>query len=340
MTDTDRPMRLIATEEAFAPREYFDEYLKLADRIDTAESRYLKMYYKAPLIEKLSDMEPRLAEMDRFGVDMHLLGITAPGVQAFDPELGGDMAERANDLLVKTIKAHPGRFAGLAAVAPQGPERAAREIKRAMTELNLNGIIINSHTQGEFLDDEKFWPIFEAAVAHDAPIYIHPNFPSEAMIGPYSQYGMMGALWGFGAECSMHMVRLIMAGVFDRFPKLQIVLGHLGEGLPFWLDRLDNRYANILRRGGLEPLGMKTLAKSPSDYFRSNFYMTTSGMNTTAPVDFVLKMFGPDRVMFAIDYPYEQTEETVNFIRAAPLTPEVMRKITHENAEQVFKIAR
>ena len=331
-------MRLIATEEAFATLEYFDEYLKLATTVDTAESRYLKMYYKEPLIRKLSDMDHRLADMDRSGVDMHLLSITAPGVQAFDAELGGDMAEHVNDQLFKTIKAHPTRFAGLAAVAPQSPRRAAREIKRAITELNLNGVIINSHTQGEFLDDEKFWPIFEAAVTHDAPIYIHPNFPAESMTGPYSQYGMIGALWGFGAECSLHVVRLIMAGVFDHFPKLQIVLGHLGEGLPFWLGRLDNRYANILRRGGLEPLGMKTLQRLPSEYFRSNFHITTSGMSTNPPLEFALSMFGPDRIMFAIDYPYEQTDETVSFIRAAPLSAEVMRKITHENAAQLFKI--
>ena len=332
-------MRLIATEEAFAPREYFKEYLKLAETLDTAETRYLKMYYKGPLVERLSDMDLRLAEMDRFGVDMHLLGIAAPGVQAFAPQLGGDMAERANDELAKIVKAYPTRFAGLGAVAPQDPQRAAREVKRIMTELKLGGIIINSHTQGEFLDDEKFSPLLEALVAYDAPLYIHPNFPPPSMVAPYSDYGMMGALWGFGAECSLHVVRMIMAGLFDRYPRLKVVLGHLGEGLPFWLDRLDNRYANILRRGGLEPLGMRKLERLPSEYFRTNFHMTTSGMNTQAPLDFVLKMFGPDRIMFAIDYPYEQTEAAVGFIRSAALASEAMGRIAHETAEAVFKIA-
>ena len=331
-------MRLIATEEAFATQEYFDEYLKLASAVETAAGRYLKMYYKGPQIQKLSDMDYRLAEMDRFGVDMHLLSITAPGVQAFDPSLGADMAEHANDFLARTIKAHPTRFAGLGAVAPQAPDRAAREVRRIMTELKLGGVIINSHTQGEFLDDEKFWPIFEAAVAHDAPIYLHPNFPADSMVGPYSDYGMVGALWGFGAECSLHVVRLILSGVFDAFPKLQIVLGHLGEALPFWLGRLDNRYANVLNRGGLEQLGMKRLERLPSDYFRSNFHITTSGMNTNPPLEFALKMVGPERIMFAIDYPFEQTEEATGFIRAAPLDDEVMRKITHENAQRLFRI--
>ena len=331
-------MRLIATEEAFAPREYFEEYLKLAERLDTAETRYLKMYYKGPQIERLSDMDVRLAEMDRFGVDMHLLSITAPGVQAFDPSLGGDMAERANDELLRIVTAHPTRFAGLGAIAPQDPERAGREVKRIMTELKLSGVVVNSHTQGEFLDDEKFSPIFEALVACDASLYIHPNFPAPSMVGPYSDYGMMGALWGFGAECSMHVVRMILSGVFDRFPRLRIVLGHLGEGLPFWLGRLDNRYANILRRGGLEPLGMRKLERLPSDYFRTNFHITTSGMNTDPPLEFALKMFGADRIMFAIDYPFEQTEEAVGFIRAAPLDADAMRRITHATAEGVFNI--
>ena len=331
-------MRLIATEEAFATQEYFDEYLKLAESVDTPATRYLKMYYRGPLVRQLCDMEVRLADMDDHGVDMQLLSFTAPGVQAFDAGLGGDMAERANDHLAGTIKAYPTRFAGLGTVAPQSPSRAAREVRRVMTELQLSGILINSHTQGEFLDDEKFWPIFEAAVAHEAPIYLHPNFPADSMIAPYSRYGMMGALWGFAAECSLHVVRLILAGVFDQFPKLQIVLGHLGEGLPFWLGRLDNRYANILRRGGLGPLGMKQLARLPSEYFRSNFHVTTSGMNTHPPLEFVLNMLGPDRVMFAIDYPYEQSAEATAFIRSAPLAPALMRKIAHENAEQLFKL--
>ncbi len=332
-------MRLIATEEAFAPREYFTEYLKLAETLDTAETRYLKMYYKGPLVERLSDIEVRLAEMDRFGVDMHLLGITAPGVQAFPPQLGCDMAERANDELARIVKAHPTRFAGLGAVAPQDPERAACEVRRIMTELKLGGVIINSHTQGEFLDGEKAWPLLEALVTHDAPLYLHPNFPPPAMVEPYADYGMMGALWGFGAECSLHVVRMIMAGVFDRFPRLKVVLGHLGEGLPFWLDRLDNRYANILRRGGLGPLGLRKLDRLPSEYFRTNFHMTTSGMNTQAPLDFALKMFGPDRIMFAIDYPFEQTEEAVGFLHSANLGPEAMDNISHGTAEAVFSIA-
>ena len=333
-------MRLIATEEAFAPREYIEEYLKLSDRIDTAASRYLAIYYrKADLVHQLTDIDSRIEEMDRFGVDMHLIGIAGPGVQAFDAKLGTDLAVIANDTLAAAIARHPTRFAGLAAVAPQDPAAAAREMDRAINKLGLGGVIINSHTQGEFLDDPKFWPIFEAAVALDVPIYLHPNFPAESMAEPYSHYGMMGALWGFGADTSLHVVRMIMGGVFDAFPTLKIVLGHLGEAVPYWLGRLDNRYHNILRRGGLEPLGMKKLERLPSEYFRTNFWMTTSGMMTNPPLQFCLDMFGPEKVLFAIDYPYEQTAEAVPFIKAAPLDGEAMRLVTHANAEKLFGIA-
>lgn len=333
-------MRLIATEEAFAPIEYIDEYLKISDRIDTAASRYLAIYYrKAEMVRQLTDLDYRIEEMDRFGVDMHLLGITGPGVQAFDAGLGCELAVIANDTLAAAITRHPTRFAGLAAVAPQDPDAAAREIDRAIGQLKLGGVIINSHTHGEYLDDPKFWPIFEAADAHDVAIYLHPTFPAESMMEPYSHYGMMGALWGFGADTSLHAVRMIMGGVFDAFPGLKIVLGHLGEALPFWLARLDNRYQNILRRGGLEPLGMKKLDRLPSEYFATNFWMTTSGMMTNPPLQFCLDMFGPERVLFAIDYPYEQTAEAVPFINAAPLDAETMRLVTHANAEKLFRIA-
>lgn len=330
--------RLIATEEAFAPREYIDAYLALATTIDTPASRYLAAYYSKPeFARELTDLDWRLAEMDRLGVDMHLLSITGPGVQAFDAAQGTELAIIANDTLAAAIAKHPTRFAGLAAVAPQDPAAAAREVARSMNQLSLNGVIINSHTHGEYLDDRKFWPILEAAVEHEAPIYLHPTIPSDAMIGPLSQYGMMGALWGFGADASLHVVRMMLGGVFDAFPALQVVLGHLGEALPFWLDRLDNRYSNIKRRG-LSPLG-KPLQRLPSEYFATNFHVTTSGMMTEAPLDFVLKTLGEDRVMFAIDYPFEQSVEAVEFIRRAALSDETRRKVTHANAETLFRIA-
>ncbi|MES2258141.1 MAG: amidohydrolase family protein [Pseudomonadota bacterium] len=332
-------MRLIATEEAFAPQEYLDEYIKMTKTIDTPVTRYLGMYYQKPeFAQQLTDMDYRLAMMDRHDVAMHLLSITGPGVQAFDADLGSDLAMLTNDKLAAIIKQHPTRFAGLAAVAPQSPERAAREIKRAMTELKLNGIIINSHTHGEFLDDPKFWPILAAAVEHDATIYLHPSFPPDSMLEPYSKYGMMAALWGFQAECSLHVIRMILGGVFDQFPTLRIVLGHLGEGIPYWLSRLDNRYQNILKRGGLASLGMKQLERLPSDYFKTNFHVTTAGMNSAAPFEYCVKLLGAERVLFAIDYPYEQTEDATGFARSLQLPHDQLSKICHGNAERLFNI--
>ena len=334
-------MRLIATEEAFAPREYIEEYLKLTATVDTPVTRYLAIYYKqAAFVQQLTDLDFRIAEMNEHGVDMHLLSITGPGVQAFEAKLGTELATIANDTLAAAIRRHPKRFAGLGAIAPQDPEAAARELKRCVGELGLGGTIINSHTHGEYLDNPKFWPIFEAAVETDTPIYLHPSFAPDNILPAYADYGMMGALWGFGADCSLHIVRMIMGGVFDAFPTLKIVVGHLGEALPFWLGRLDNRYQNIVRRGGLGgPLGMREMGRLPSQCFRENFWLTTSGMMTNAPLQFCLDMMGDDRLLFAIDYPYEQTAEAVPFIRNAPLQDATMRKICHENAEKLFRIA-
>lgn len=333
-------MRLIATEEAFAPPQYIEAYLEMAKSLDTPASRYLAAYYGKPEVARqLTDLDYRLAEMDEHGVDMHLLSMTGPGVQAFDAGLGTELASIGNNMLAAAVQRHPTRFAGLAAVAPQDPGQAAREIKRATSDLGLNGVIINSHTHGEYLDDPKFWPILQALVDCDAPLYLHPTIPSDAMIEPYSRYGMMGALWGFGADASLHVVRMILGGVFDAFPTLKVVLGHLGEGLPFWLGRLDNRYQNIRRRG-LAAGADRPLERLPSEYFATNFYITTSGMMTTPPLDFCRRMFGDERILFAVDYPYEQTAEAVAFIRGAGLDEEALRKIGHANAEALFRIAR
>ena len=149
-----------------------------------------------------------------------------------------EQATLANDRLAEAIKKHPGRFSGLTAVAPQDPEYSAKEIERGKS-LGFNGVIINSHTQGEYLDDPKFWPILESAQAQDTPIYLHPNTAPKNFIQPMLDAGLDGAIWGFAVETGTHLLRLITKGVFDRFPNLKLVVGHLGEALPFWLYRLD-----------------------------------------------------------------------------------------------------
>jgi predicted TIM-barrel fold metal-dependent hydrolase len=244
------------------------------------------------------------------------------------------IAAEANDQLAEAIARHPDRFAGLASSAPHAPDRGVKEIRRAIEQLRLNGLIVNSHTQGEYLDDEKFWPIFEAAEALGAPIYIHPRNPPEAMRPALtSTVSLTGALCGFQLETSLHAMRLIVSGVFDRFPKLTVVLGHLGEGLPFFLYRMDWAYGLVK---GSSP---RPLQRRPSEYLRDNFVITTSGMNHAPVLQYCVSVLGAERIMFAVDYPFQDSKESADFIRSAPLSPADAEAISHRTAERVFRIA-
>jgi 5-carboxyvanillate decarboxylase len=234
------------------------------------------------------------------------------------------------------VRKHPDRFAALAAIAPQAPQAAAKELERAVKQLKLKGAVINSHTNGEYLDDKKFWPIFEAAEALDAPIYIHPNTPPRAMIGPLLSRGLDGAIYGFAVECGMHLLTIIASGVFDRFPKLQMVFGHLGEGLPFWQFRLDFMHraqVSTKRHECLKPLKRKV-----SDYMRENVYYTTSGMAWEPAIMFTRSVVGGDRVLYAMDYPYQYVPEEVAAMEHMPLTDQDKKAFFQTNAESVFKL--
>lgn len=276
----------------------------------------------------------RLRIMDEHGVSVHLLSLTAPGVQTLPGPAAVSLAALVNDRLAATIARHPDRFAGLAAVAPQDPSAAAAEIERAIGSLGLNGVVINSHTRNEYLDEEKFWPIFEAAEALAAPVYIHPRSPSAQMAGPYRKFGLETAMAGFQADTGLHAIRLICSGVFDRFPGLRIVLGHLGEGIPFWLYRLDYMHPVRSSRNTRPALEL-----TPSEYFTRNFAITTSGMNWHPALRFCIEAVGAGNIMFAIDYPYQLTEGAVTFMNDAPIPDEDKRKIFHQNAERIFRIA-
>jgi 5-carboxyvanillate decarboxylase len=329
-------LQLIGTEEHFATPEYIETFLKRTTNSTSLGDRYARMFVSKPENRKLlTDFDLRVADMDRYGVDVLLLSLVAPGVQAFSPEEGKALARRVNDGMTAIIKQHPRRFAGLAAVAPQDPQGAAEEVDRAITQLGLNGVVINSHTNGEFLDDTKFFPIFEACVRNKAPIYLHPTFPSDAMIVPYEKYQLQGALLGLGAECSLHAARLIFGGIFDRYPELQIVLGHGGEGIPYWLYRFDNIHALLL---SVKAPGMVPLKRPPSEYVRSNFYVTTSGMFWNPVLEFCVKAVGVDRVLFAVDSPFENLGEAAEFMRNAPLSAADKGLIAHGNARKLFRI--
>ena len=331
--------RLIATEEAFATPEQakFFRGAAASEWHDPDVNMWRSFLTNEPLLRRLLDLEQeRLGIMDQFGVDMHLLSLTAPGVQLLDADAATALAASANDYLAETIKKHPTRYTGLASFAPQDPQRAAKEIERAIKDLKLNGLIVNSHTNGEYLDDPKFWPIFEAATSLDAALYIHPrNLPEHVDDILNAAVNLDGAIWGFQMETGLHAMRLIVGGVFDRFPKLKIVLGHMGEALPYWLYRIDYMYDVYTSRGR----DAHKIQRKPSEYVKDNFLITTSGVNSHAVLQYCHSVLGPDNIMFAIDYPYQETEGAVTFMNSAPLPEQDLEKITHGNAEKIFHIA-
>ena len=206
-----------------------------------------------------------------------------------------------------------------------------------MGPLGLGGVMINSHTGGRYLDEPRFEPILAALEEEDAMLYLHPRVPSPAMLQPYSQYGMLAAVWGFQAEAGLHAVRLIMSGVFDRHPRLKVVLGHCGEALPFWMWRLDNIHQRTYGWAG-DKLGMVKLQRRPTDYLRDNFAVSTSGMDDPDALAFVIGKLGAENVMFAIDYPYEDSLTATRFLADAALSDEERALVSHRNAERLFRI--
>ena len=335
--------RRIATEEAFVIPEIADELQKVARAPGhSLDLPLVRLIYDSQgrgrmvgMRERLLDLEDRrLRDMDENGVSMHLLSLTAPGVQMFDGDTAIELAVLANDRLADVIARHPTRFAGLAAVAPQSPKRAAKEMERAITKLKLNGFVINSHTYNEYLDDPKYFPVLEAAEALDACIYIHPRAPSVGFDLPLRHYGLDSPLWGYGIEVGTHALRMILGGVFDRFPKLKVCLGHMGEAIHFWRWRID--YMSRRRQdAGQSP---KLELGKPSAYLKRNVVITTSGVEDDLALDYSIKALGEDNVLWAIDYPYQPTAPAVQWMDAAPVSEEVRAKLYHENAERIFHI--
>jgi 5-carboxyvanillate decarboxylase len=334
----DEQIRRIATEEAFAIPEQFDGYRALGRSTwSSPDVVFWSRVLGNPdnrLVEALLDVdEQRIADMDANGVDVQLLLLTSPGVQIFDADTASEMAELANDRLAEAIAVHPDRYAGLAAIAPQDPARAAEEMRRAIEDLGLNGFVVNSHTDGEYLDQEKFWPILEAAEALGAPIYIHPRPLPQGAVEPYLEPDLWAGIWGYAAETGLHALRMITSGVFDRFPDLTIVLGHMGEGLPYFVYRIDYMSRLLRQIGSHRPYDL-----DPSEYLKRNFLVTTSGMNHDPPLELCLKVLGSANIMWAIDYPYQHSPEAVEFMDAAPLSERQRAQIYAGNAERVFGI--
>jgi 5-carboxyvanillate decarboxylase len=340
------PYIRIAAEEAFATTELFDRYRTLLTSgwdEDPGFSSLMGFYLLNPtprithIIAKMTDLgDVRLADMDATGISKQILSLTSPGVQIFDAPEAVSLARSSNDQLAEAIRKHPDRFAGLAAIAPQDPGAAAKELERGVRTLGLKGAIINSHTRGEYLDAEKFWEIFEAAESLNVPIYLHPNTPSPRLVGPFLDRGLAGAVFGFAIETSLHMLRLLVSGVFDRFPKLRIVVGHLGEGLPYWLFRIDFMYGRGAESNRY-PDAPK-LARKPSEYLKENFYVTTSGMAWEPVILYAQSVLGMDRVLYAMDYPYQFVPEEVSVTDHLPISDADKKKLYQTNAEAVFAL--
>lgn len=335
---TDKSCKRIPTEEAFAVPEQFDAMRKVvADASEYHPDLHLwsRTLPGGVIHDRLLDLDgQRIEIMDQAGIDTAVLSLTSTGVQMLDPDTATAVAAVANDRLKEAIDRHPGRYAGLATVAPQDPVGAAKEVERVIGKLGLNGIVINSHTDGEFLSDQKYWPILEAIQAVQAPLYIHPRCPGPLHAAAYREDHLEFATWGYAAETGLHALRLITGGIFDRFPGLNVVLGHMGEGIPYWFYRIDNRYEMETAMG----LEHRHLKRKPTDYFRDHFAVTTSGVNWNPPLELCVSVLGADKVMFAVDYPYQETFEAVEWMNAAPLSDEDKALVYSSNAERIFNL--
>jgi 2,3-dihydroxybenzoate decarboxylase len=290
------------------------------------EVAYQRLYDRGPL---------RLEQMDAAGIDFQILSLFDPGVQEeADVARAIDLARGANDNLAETVRENPHRFGRFATLATQDPDAAAAELERAVTELGLVGGLINGHTQGRYLDDPAYEGLFGRAEVMGAPIYLHPTTPHpavmEAWFAPYVADGLHLASWGFAAEAGTHALRLIYSGLFDKFPKLQMIIGHLGEMLPFAAYRVDRYY-------GLGGDGSgKRLQHLPSDYLRNNFYVTTSGNFCPPAFACTLEVMGADRVMFSVDYPMGDNQAGADFLASYPMDDATRRKVSSENAIRLF----
>ena len=339
-------MRVIDLEAHF----YTEEYLKyLRSRKDLPYEEVVENGYRlwmsdglwAPrslkLEEKLLDLgEGRIAEMDEAGVDIQVLSLCIPGCDHFDPADGMAMAQQTNDELADAIRKYPDRYVGLAAIAPQDPEGSAKELERAVTKLGMKGAKLNSHAKGEYLDDEKFWPVFEAAESLDVPIYLHPTWPAPSIIKGFEGYGfpLAGPPFGFGVETSLHTMRLLYSGLFDRYPGLKIVLGHMGEGIPFWLYRIDFYWLKPWVAPELKP----KIKNRPSYYINKNFLFTSSGMHYLPAFICAYMAVGADLIAFGADHPFETSKESLESLGILPICEADKEKFYHGNAEKLLKI--
>ena len=336
-------MRTIAIEEHYMSKAFREAMQRQAAQPGGSARANLTPERTA----KLADLDGlRLKDMDAGQIDLQVIShigfSSAPHPEDARPrELGGDdevkLAREANDQLAAAVAAHPDRFAGFAALPMAHPNAAADELERAVRDLGLKAPMITGTTNGRFLDDPIFLPVLERAVALDVPIYIHPGEPPAPVreayytgFEPAENYVLSTAGWGWHSEVGIHALRMILDGVFDRLPTLQIIIGHMGEMIPFMLARIDDTLTPQARH----------LQRPVPDYFLQNFHITTSGFFTDPPLLLALQIMGADRIIFSVDYPFSANERGRAFLDNLPVSPADKEKISHLNAERVLRLAQ
>jgi 2,3-dihydroxybenzoate decarboxylase len=315
-------MRKIALEEHFLSPGFEDYWLPTMGGVDQKAV--------SGLLARLKDFDDtRVAAMDSAGIARAVLSISGPGVQVErDAATARRRAAEANDFLAGEVAKRPDRYSGFGHLPMQDAHAAADELERCVRDLKFCGAMINGHTNGEYLDHPSLHPFWERAEALQATIYIHPTDPVSPSPALAGVEGLRRATWEWGFETGSHALRLVFSGLFDRFPRAKVALGHLGETLPYLLWRFDSRAALY---------GVK-LGKKPSDYIKQNFVVTTSGMSSAEPLNCALAALGNDRVMFAADYPFEQAAEAGEFLDQTPLVGPVREGIAFKNAVREFKL--
>jgi predicted TIM-barrel fold metal-dependent hydrolase len=322
-------MRTITLEEHFTTPEFLAATRKAWQSDDV-----LGMWDAGQ--EKLLDLNRgRLADMDAHGIDLQVISLSGIGMDKLDAATATSLVREANNKLADAVKAHPQRFAGFATLALHEPEKAAAELERAVRKLGFKGALLNGVCNGKFLDDPCFASVLDAAAALDVPIYLHPAMPPDAVKKAYfgGLPGNLGFLlsvggWGWHAEVGMHCLRMIITGVFDRFPRLKIIIGHMGEALPFYIVRAEEFMGASAKR----------LQRPITEYFQENFYITTSGIFSLPPFLCAMQIVGADRIMYSVDYPFSSAAAGKKFLETIPVSEDDRAKISHRNAERLLKI--
>ena len=338
--DRDAPYKRIATEEAWtfpalvkAQVGYFDSGDAPGDDSLKMGAMFSKMPSLQEMLQDLGDL--RLSHMDEYGIDRQLLLLTAPGVQVVRPGDGTALAREANDIAAEACRNHPDRFSALAAFDPRDVAGSVKELERA-AGLGLNGAVLNSHFQGHYIDEEEYFPILEALEANDLALYIHPTAPFNAP--HYESRGFFGALGGFPHDVWLHTMAIIFSGAFDRFPKLRLVIGHMGECMPLQLYRFDWMQGNADGRAHLRGGKQVKLQQPVSYYFHNNIWITTSGVAWEPAIRFCQEVLGPERVLYAMDYPYQQSYDEVAAYDRMQMPDEHKKMLMEDNARRVFRL--